>query len=94
MDDLLIDRERERAQLDAQVADARSGCGSLVLLAGEAGVGKTTLARRVLAACAEGDELKTQLAILRRLARSTPADTVSLSRTVAKKCIELEKYPV
>ena len=29
-------------------------------------------ARRVLAACAEGDELKTQLAILRRLARSTP----------------------
>jgi len=50
MDDLLIDRERERAQLDAQVADARSGCGSLVLLAGEAGVGKTTLTRRVLAA--------------------------------------------
>jgi butyryl-CoA dehydrogenase len=51
-------------------------------------------ARRVLAACAEGDELKTQLAILRRLARSTPADTVGLSRAVAKKCVELEKYPV
>jgi len=51
-------------------------------------------ARRVLAACAEGDELRTQLAILRRLARYTPADTVGLSRAVAKKCIELEKYPV
>ena len=51
-------------------------------------------ARRVLAACAQGDELRTQLAILRRLARFTPADTVALSRSVAKKCIEVEKYPV
>jgi butyryl-CoA dehydrogenase len=51
-------------------------------------------ARRVLAASAEGDELRTQLAILRRLARFTPADTVALTRAVAKKCIEVEKYPV
>jgi alkylation response protein AidB-like acyl-CoA dehydrogenase len=51
-------------------------------------------ARRILAACAEGDELRTQLAILRRLARSSPSDTVALSRAVAKKCIDLEKYPV
>jgi len=51
-------------------------------------------ARRILAACAEGDELRTQLAILRRLARSSQFDTVALSRAVAKKCIELEKYPV
>jgi alkylation response protein AidB-like acyl-CoA dehydrogenase len=51
-------------------------------------------ARRVLAACAEGDELKTQLAILRRLARSIPSDTVALGRAVATKCIEMEKYPV
>ncbi len=33
-------------------------------------------ARRVLAACGEGDMLRTQLAILRRLSRFTPADTV------------------
>jgi len=51
-------------------------------------------ARRVLAACAQGDELRTQLAILRRLARFTPADTVALSRSVAKKCVDAEKYPV
>jgi butyryl-CoA dehydrogenase len=51
-------------------------------------------ARRILAACAEGDELRTQLAILRRLSRSTPFDTVALSRAVAKKCIEMEKYPM
>ena len=49
MNDQLIGRERERALLQACVAEALAGRGSLVLLAGEAGVGKTTLARRVLA---------------------------------------------
>jgi DNA-binding NarL/FixJ family response regulator len=48
-DQLLIGREREQAQLRAWAADALAGRGSLVLLAGEAGVGKTTLARRALA---------------------------------------------
>jgi alkylation response protein AidB-like acyl-CoA dehydrogenase len=51
-------------------------------------------ARRVLAACGEGDALTTQLAILRRLARSTPADTVALSRAVARQAIALDRYPV
>jgi len=51
-------------------------------------------ARRVLAASAEGDMLRTQLAILRRLARYTPADTVALSHTVAKVALQLERYPV
>ncbi len=73
----------------AQVAAAMTG-----LLADETVALAEQAARRVLAACSEGDELRTQLAILRRLARSTPADTVALSRTVAKKCIELEKYPL
>jgi len=50
--------------------------------------------RRVLAACGEGDFLRTQLAILRRLARSTPADVVGLSRKIAQHCIELERYPL
>jgi butyryl-CoA dehydrogenase len=51
-------------------------------------------ARRVLAGCAQGDELRTQLAILRRLARFTPADSTALSRAVARHCIELERYPL
>ena len=51
-------------------------------------------ARRVLAASADGDLLRTQLAILKRLARFTPADTVALSRGVARHCILLERYPV
>jgi butyryl-CoA dehydrogenase len=51
-------------------------------------------AKRVLAACGDGDTLRTQLAILRRLAKSTPADVVALSRTVAQHCIAAEKYPL
>ena len=45
----LVDREAERSALAAQIAEARAGRGSLVLLAGEAGVGKSTLARAALA---------------------------------------------
>ncbi len=50
--------------------------------------------RRVLAACGEGDMLRTQLAILRRLARFTPVDSVALSHAVAKQCVEMERYPL
>jgi len=73
----------------SEVAAAMTG-----LLADETITLAEQAARRVLAASAEGDELRTQLAILRRLARFTPADTVALTRTVAKKCIEVEKYPM
>jgi alkylation response protein AidB-like acyl-CoA dehydrogenase len=52
------------------------------------------LARRILAACAEGDLLRTQLAILRRLARYTPADTVAVSRSIAQRCLQSERYPL
>jgi butyryl-CoA dehydrogenase len=51
-------------------------------------------ARRVVAACAEGDTLRTQLAILRRMAKYTPADTVGLSRAVAGECVRAGKYPI
>jgi hypothetical protein len=48
-DDEFIGREGECAQLALPIAEALDGRGSLILLAGEAGVGKTTLARRALA---------------------------------------------
>jgi butyryl-CoA dehydrogenase len=73
----------------ASVASAMTG-----LLADETLAMAEHAARRVLAASSEGDELRTQLAILRRLARSTPADVVGLSRAVAGQCIQQEKYPL
>lgn len=51
-------------------------------------------ARRILAACAEGDMLRTQLAILRRLAKSTPADSIGLGRAIARQCVKADRYPL
>ena len=51
-------------------------------------------ARRVLATCSEGDMLRTQLAILRRLTRYTPVDAAALSRSVAQACVLAGRYPV
>ena len=85
-----------RARKLAQSGRATAGVAAAMtgLLADESmGLAEQT-ARRVLAACGEGDLLSTQLAILRRLARFTPVDTVGLSRTVARQAAELERYPI
>jgi hypothetical protein len=63
------------------------------LLANESIALAEQAARRVLAACAEGDSLQTQLAILRRLARFTPGDAVAYSRRVAAAAVASERYP-
>jgi butyryl-CoA dehydrogenase len=85
-------RARKLADVGRPSADVAAAMAGL--LADETISFAEQTARRVLSACTQGDELRTQLAILRRLARFTPADTVALSRTVAKKCIEMEKYPM
>ena len=50
-------------------------------------------ARRALARIAEGDVLRSQLALLRRFLRHTPADTIELKRRVANRALELKRYP-
>jgi alkylation response protein AidB-like acyl-CoA dehydrogenase len=50
-------------------------------------------ARRALARIAEGDTLRTQLAVLRRFLRRTPPDTIELRRQVADRALELNRYP-
>jgi alkylation response protein AidB-like acyl-CoA dehydrogenase len=49
-------------------------------------------AKKVLAACAEGDMLRTQITILRRLFKNEPIDSISLRQKVAAKVIESGKY--
>src|SRR5205807_3166006 len=46
-------------------------------------------ARRALARIAEGDTLRTQVAVLRRFLKRVPIDTIALKRRVADRALEL-----
>jgi alkylation response protein AidB-like acyl-CoA dehydrogenase len=50
-------------------------------------------ARTALAATADGDTLLTQLAVLRRFAKHSPLDTISLRRRVADAVLAQHRYP-
>jgi len=49
-------------------------------------------AERVLGAIAEGDMLRTQMAIFRRLAKHDPINTVAMGRAVAEEMVAAERY--
>jgi hypothetical protein len=51
-------------------------------------------ARHTLAALEEGDMLRTQLSILRKLTRINPLNEVELKRTIAARVLEAQKYVV
>jgi butyryl-CoA dehydrogenase len=48
--------------------------------------------RKVIAAVAEGDMLRTQMAIQRRLAKHEPADTIALGRQIARHVLDAGRY--
>ena len=50
--------------------------------------------RKIIAGSAEGDMLRTQMAILRRLAKYEPADTISLGREIARAVVAAGRYAV
>ena len=45
---LLLERDGDRTILHQRLAEARAGHGGVVLVSGEAGIGKTTFVRDVL----------------------------------------------
>jgi hypothetical protein len=49
-------------------------------------------ARKVITAVAEGDMLRTQLAILKRLSKYEPFNTITLRQQIAQRVIEAGKY--
>lgn len=51
-------------------------------------------ARKIISAVAEGDMLRTQLAVLRRLAKHVPSNTIALDQIIAQTVIEHGKYAV
>jgi alkylation response protein AidB-like acyl-CoA dehydrogenase len=66
----------------------------LTLLFVNEGVGRIELqARQALAASSEGDELRGQLGLVRRLLRWSPLNTVALRRRIAKRLCEVGSFP-
>lgn len=51
-------------------------------------------ARHILSAMEEGDVLRTQLSVLKKLTRYTPINEVALRRAIAKQVLEAEGYVV
>jgi alkylation response protein AidB-like acyl-CoA dehydrogenase len=49
-------------------------------------------AKKVIAAVAEGDMLRTQMAILRRLSKHEPVNTIALRQQIANRVLEAGKY--
>jgi len=50
------------------------------------------MAKQIFAAIAEGEELRTQLMALKRLAKNTPINTIALRREIADSVIPLGRY--
>jgi hypothetical protein len=51
-------------------------------------------ARAVLAACAEGDNLRTNLAVLRRFVKFEPVNAIEMRRRIAARLLESGRYQV
>ncbi len=91
LESALLRARKLGAQPQAQ-AQSRTARAMVTLYAADALAIVDKAARRVLAAVAEGDMLRTQLAILRRLVKHTPANTIALGRMVAQRQLDAGGY--
>ena len=51
-------------------------------------------AKKVMAAVAEGDMLRTQLMVLRRLVKHEPVNVIALQQQVALRVLDANKYVI
>jgi hypothetical protein len=51
-------------------------------------------ARTVLAACSEGDALRTNLAVLKRFTKFEPVNAIAIRRKIATRLLEADRYTV
>jgi alkylation response protein AidB-like acyl-CoA dehydrogenase len=82
---------RAKKALDSG-ADAANKIDMATIYSEEALVRVESTARNILATMEEGDALRTQLSILRKLTRFQPVNSVELKRRIAKRVIDAEKY--
>jgi alkylation response protein AidB-like acyl-CoA dehydrogenase len=91
----------ESAVLRAQKLAARNGVAASGLATAMARVYIAgaierieSAAKKIVAAVSEGDMLRSQMAIVRRLAKHEPFDTVALRQKIAQRVIEAGKYVI
>jgi butyryl-CoA dehydrogenase len=89
--DSLVARTRKLIASQGEAASALAVAMTQVYLAGAMERIEAD-AKKVIAAVAEGDMLRTQLAILRRLGKHEPVNTIALRQQIAQRVIEAGKY--
>lgn len=85
---------RAQKRLGAVSAEKASGhCDAAECYIHEAADRMEMEARRALSRLAEGDALRSSLAVLRRFLRRLPADTIELRRRLAARALAVGRYP-
>jgi alkylation response protein AidB-like acyl-CoA dehydrogenase len=91
MESALVRAEKAVAARGKDASAAIAAAARVLLQDGAARIEAS--ARTALAASVEGDMLRTQLAVLRRMIKREPADTIGLRRTVAEAVLNANGYP-
>jgi len=84
----------ESALLRAQKSGRENAANMAAVYVSEAMDAIESTARTVLAACSEGDTLRTNLAALRRFAKREPVDSIGLRRKIAERLLVSSRYLV
>jgi alkylation response protein AidB-like acyl-CoA dehydrogenase len=84
----------ESATLRARKVGRENAMNMAAVFCADAMDGIETSARTVLAACSEGDDLRVNLAVLRRLVKRETVNTIALGRQIAALQLEAGKYVV
>src|SRR5262249_7086917 len=84
----------ESATLRARKIGRANATAMAEVFASEAMDAIETSARTVLAACSDGDDLRANLAVLRRLTKRDTPNTVALRRQIAENLLQANRYVV
>ena len=84
----------DSALLRAQKSGRENAADMATVFAAEAMDQIVATARTVLAACSEGDTLRTHLAALRRFAKREPVNSIGLRRKIAERLLVSSRYLV
>jgi butyryl-CoA dehydrogenase len=91
MESALLRAEKSIAARGADSSGAIAAAARVLLHDGVARVEAS--ARTALSASVDGDMLRTQMAVLRRMTKREPADTIGLRRIVADAVVSANRYP-